>query len=81
MGTWETMKKSRIFAAATAALGRDFNRLLESSGTAVERHLIRLAPFRHFVRNHESDLRRIVASKPQWRWMLAYIDYIVQTEI
>jgi hypothetical protein len=80
MGTWEAMKKTRIFATASAALSVDFNRLLESSGTAVQRHLIRLAPFRQFVRAHESDLRRLIASKPQWRWMLAYIDYIVRND-
>jgi hypothetical protein len=75
MAAWEAMKKSATYAAATAALGGEFNRILESGGTAAESHLARLAPFRRFVLANEPHLRRIAGFTPQLRWMLAYLDY------
>lgn len=76
MGAWEAMKKSPVFAAATAALSLEFNQLLVYGGTAAQR----LAPFRHFVRSNESRLRSIAERTPHLRWILAYLDYIVRTD-
>ena len=80
MGAWEAMKKSRIFADAASVLGDELHQLLETGGTAVQDRLVRLAPFRRFVRDNEPHLRRIAGSTPQLRWMLTYLDYIMRTE-
>ena len=79
MGAWEAIKKSPIYAAATAALGDEFNRLIKSGGAAARERLTRLAPFRSFVQANELHLRRIATDTPQLNWTLRYIDYIVQT--
>ena len=79
MGAWEAVKKAPSFALATAALGDEFNRILEKGGAAAEGQIARLAPFRRFILDNEAPLRRIAASTTQLRWMAAYIDFLVQT--
>jgi hypothetical protein len=79
MGAWEAVKKAPSFAAATAALGDEFNRIIERGGAAAEEQVARLAPFRRFVLDNEAPLRRIAASTTQLGWMTAYIDFLVQT--
>jgi hypothetical protein len=78
MGAWEAIKKSPIFAEATAVLGIEFNRLLEAGGTAAHDRLVRLIPFRNFVRANEPQLRRIADSTPQLRWMIKYLDHVMR---
>ncbi|MSO99441.1 MAG: tetratricopeptide repeat protein [Acetobacteraceae bacterium] len=80
MAAWEAIKKSPIFAAATAGLGEDFNKVLEVGGAAAQNRLAKLAPFRRFVRANEQQLRRIAMNTRQLQWMLPYIDFIVKTD-
>jgi len=82
--TWFGLKgleKSRIFTAATAAIGQNFDRLHELDGARLRQLLIQLVPFRRFVTDNQEPLRRIATNTRQMRWMLPYIDFIArQTE-
>ena len=75
MGTWEAVKKSPKFAAATPSLSEQFNQVLEASGEVAAAQLTRLVPFRRFVQKNEPHLRRIAECTSQLRWMTDYIDY------
>lgn len=74
---YEGLKKSVLFANATAALGGKFDLLVKSSAERTYAELVRLAPFRRFVCVNEVPLRRIAENTPRLRWMLRYIDFIV----
>lgn len=74
---YEGLKKSAMYANATAALG-----VLKNTADEVLRaHLIAaLAPFRRFVCDNEAPLRRIAVNTSRLCWMLRYIDFIVKPE-
>ena len=76
---YESLKKSKKFAEATAALGGKFDELTNSGGEAIYRQLVALAPFRAFVRANELELRRIAQKSARMRWALRYIDFIVSS--
>jgi hypothetical protein len=78
VGTWEVMKTSPVFAAAVAAIGEPFGRLLKFAGEGAEGLLIRLEVFPQFVGANEPLLRRIAITL-HMRWLLTYLD-IVRTE-
>lgn len=77
---YEILSRSKVFSSAAAALGHGFDRLLELSEAQLAQRLVRLAPFRHFVREHEQELRRIASTTQQLRWMTPYIDYVMRAE-
>jgi hypothetical protein len=79
------IKESEQVHNAARALGGDYDRLLrlardqvELARTQITVRLHALAPFRRFVTANEGPLRRIAANTMQLRWMLSYIDFIVQ---
>jgi hypothetical protein len=79
------IKESEQVHNAARALGGDYDRLLRLARDQVELaraqitvRLHTLAPFRRFVTANEGPLRRIAANTMQLRWMLSYIDFIVQ---
>ena len=77
---YEGLKKSKIYANATAALGGKYDELSKFGNDAVHARLVSLAPFRRFVRENEAPLRRIAKSTPRLHWMLRYIDFVVRSE-
>src|SRR5262249_37212456 len=74
---WGGLKQSTAFKAATAALGKGFDRLHEVDGAKFRQLLSQLAPFRRFVTDNREPLRRIATNTRQMGWMLPYIDFIV----
>jgi hypothetical protein len=74
----ESVKKSKVFQSATASLGIEIDQLLELGEARLTQRLIALAPFRRFVIANERPLRQIATNTVTMRWMLPYIDFIVQ---
>ncbi len=77
---YEALKKSTAFAAATSALSGKYDGLVKRSAKDVYDAIVRLAPFRDFVRANEPELRRIAEKSARMRWALRYIDFIVKTD-
>jgi hypothetical protein len=75
---YESLKKSKMYSEATAALGPVWDQLRDATEAQVLQQMIRLAPFRNFVTSTEEPLRRI-AHIIRSRWMTRYIDFIVRT--
>jgi hypothetical protein len=76
---YESLKKSKTFSTATAALGPVWDQLLRSGETQAVCVLVRLAPFRNFVAQNEESLRRMAENSTQLRWMLSYIDFVIRS--
>ncbi len=76
---YETLKRSKMYSTATAALGPVWDQLLQGGEAQALRVLVRLAPFRTFVARNEELLRRIAENTTQLRWTLRYIDFILRT--
>jgi hypothetical protein len=74
---YESLKKSKIFTAATAALAERFDQVVGGGEAKLAQRLASLAPFKRFVGANEDALRRIATNTRQLRWMLPYIDFIV----
>jgi hypothetical protein len=77
---YEVFKKTGLYSSATAALGPEFNRLLEVGRKRGALTLLRLVPFRDFVLRHEQPLRRIAETAGS-HWMAQYIDLIIRTNL
>jgi hypothetical protein len=78
---FEGLKKSAMYANATAALGPQYDVLKKTADEALRARLIAaLAPFRRFVRDNEAPLRRIAQNTSRLRWMLRYIDFIIEPD-
>jgi hypothetical protein len=75
---YESLKKSKIFAAATTAVAEKFDQLIQDGETKLAQRLTSLAPFKRFVGANEDALRRIGANTRQLRWILPYIDFITR---
>lgn len=75
------LEKSNSYKVVTAALGAWFNRLHELQEGAARQRLAQLAPFRQFVISNQQPLRRIATNTRRMRWMLSYIDFIVQKSL
>ena len=76
---YESLKKSGVYANATAALGRKDDESARIGGEVLYAQLLApLAPFRRFVRDNEAPLRRIAKNTSRLRWMLRYIDFIMK---
>jgi hypothetical protein len=79
--TWlslESLKKSKVFQSTTSSLGTEIDRLLELGEATVRERLIAMASFRRFVLANERPLRQIAESTSALRWMLPYIDLVVE---
>jgi hypothetical protein len=70
---------SRRIRAALSALRLDYDEFIELQRDAAMVRLRQYAPFREFVIANQEPLRRIAENSPQLRWMLGYIDFIVET--
>jgi hypothetical protein len=77
---YEGLKKSAMYANATAALGPRYDALQKTADEALRARLAALAPFRRFVRANEAPLRRIAENTSRLRWMLRYIDFIMKPD-
>jgi hypothetical protein len=77
---YESLKKSKVFSAATAALGEKFDQLVEGGEAALAQRLASLVPFRRFVNANEDALRRIATNTRQLGWLASYVDFVVQSE-
>ena len=75
---YESLKKSKIFAAATTALAEKFDQLIGGGEAKLAQRLTSLAPFKPFVGANEDALRRIATNTRQFRWILPYIDFVVR---
>jgi hypothetical protein len=77
----EAIKKNAAFVALATRLGAKLDMMSDAEvGVWIERRARGLAPFRSFVIANEAPLRRIAESTNELRWMLRYVDFVVQKE-
>jgi cell division protein FtsZ len=79
--TWlgfEALKKTQDFARLTAALGSQYDRLMERGDKNLVYQIGRLAPFRSFVINNQKALRQIAANTRHLNWMVPYINFVAK---
>jgi hypothetical protein len=81
--TWlslESLKKSKAFQSTTSSLGTEIDRLLELSEVRMRERLMAMVPLRRFVIVNERPLRQIAESTSAMRWMLRYIDLVIESD-
>lgn len=77
---FETLKKSKVFLAATQALARGFDDLVEPSDHSISQLAQRLPEYVSFIRKNENLLRQIASKVPSMQWILPYLDEILHRE-
>jgi hypothetical protein len=74
----EAVKKNPAFTALVTQLGAKLDEMSDIEFRAwLEERSRRLAPFRSFVIANEEPLRTIAQSTTELKWMLRYIDFVV----
>jgi hypothetical protein len=68
------------FQSVTSSLGAEIDSLLELGEVKVRERLMAMMPLRRFVIANERPLRQIAESTSAMRWMLRYIDVVVDSE-
>ena len=75
----ETVKKNPAFNALVTQLGAKLDKMSDVELRRwLEERARRLAPFRSFVISNEEPLRKIAELTTELRWMLRYIDFVVE---
>jgi hypothetical protein len=84
-GSLVLRESEQVRNAAARALGSGYDRLVENTSDQAElikaqaiSRLRALSPFGDFIRGNEEPLRRIAITSRQLRWMLGYIDFVIQ---
>ena len=74
----EAIKKNASFAALVSQLGAKLEAMTDVELlTWLEGSARRFVPFRSFVIRNSENLRKIAETTPEMKWMLKYIDFII----